>query len=151
MVELVIVVIIIGVVASIAVPRISRSAASASGSALRADLYALRTAIDLYAMEHDKNYPSVSPPTKFEAQLTTYTDTDGNTNPTRTIPYIYGPYLRSIPVLNLGEGPNNGKGENAVGLAAGAAFGWVYDNAIGHIRANSGTAQDDAGTLFVDY
>lgn len=151
LVELVIVIVIIGIIAAIAVPRISRGAAGAAGSAVRADLTTLRSAIERYAAEHDGAYPSISPSTKFVDQLTTYSDDQGNTNDTLGAPYIYGPYLGSIPHLPVGEGANSGKGQNAVGSSPAAAKGWVYDEDTGRISANSGTATDGSGVLFSDY
>jgi len=58
LVELVIVVVIIGVIAAIAVPRISRGSKASSVGALLADLNALRTAVDMYAGEHNGAWPA---------------------------------------------------------------------------------------------
>ena len=58
-------------IAAIAVPRISRGAKGASDAALRGDLAVIRSAIDLYAAEHNGDFPTVG---KFLEQLTTYTD-----------------------------------------------------------------------------
>ena len=60
LVELVIVIVIIGIIAAIAVPRISRGAKGATDSALKGDLTALRSAIDLYAAEHGGSFPTVA-------------------------------------------------------------------------------------------
>ncbi len=60
LVELVVVIVIIGIIAAIAVPRMSNAVAGARESVLKADLRALRTAIDLYAIEHDGSPPDGS-------------------------------------------------------------------------------------------
>ena len=99
LVELVIVVVIIGIISAIAVPRISGAARSSTAHSLAATLTNVRKAIDQYYAEHSK-YPGYDPTTgnpdadAFAAQLLMYANEGGNTNQTRTFPYIYGPYLR---------------------------------------------------------
>ena len=100
LVELVIVVTIIGILASIAVPRMTRGVADAEANALQATLANVRKAIDVYYAEHGK-YPGYDSSTgspdnpAFVDQLTMYSDEKGNTNATHTSAYRYGPYLRS--------------------------------------------------------
>ena len=144
LIELVIVVVIIGIIGAIAIPRLSRGAEGASDSALAGDLAVLRNAIDLYATEHGGTYPSVA---NFAAQLTTYSDSNGNTNATKTGAFIYGPYIRKIPALKVGAE----KGSTAVAAAAGIGKGWVYDATAGSIVANTGTEEDASGKLYTDY
>ena len=100
LVELVIVVTIIGVLASIAVPRMTGASAGAKANALQATLASVRKAIDIYYAEHGK-YPGYDSTTglpnnaAFVDQLLMYTDAAGQTNATYTATYKYGPYLRS--------------------------------------------------------
>ncbi|MEE9294760.1 MAG: prepilin-type N-terminal cleavage/methylation domain-containing protein [Phycisphaerae bacterium] len=150
LVELVIVIVIIGIIAAIAVPRISRGAAGAGASALRGDLYVLRNAIDLFAAEHMGAYPDDLDAT-YILQMTTFTDDAGATNAAKVDPFIFGPYLVAVPKLKVGEGLGNGKGSSTVAAAAAAGVGWVYNKTLGTIKANSGTAEDDSGTLYSDY
>lgn len=138
LIELVIVVVIIGIIGAIAIPRLSRGAEGAADSALAGDLAVLRNAIDLYATEHGGDYPALA---TFEAQLTQYTDEQGNTNATKTGEFIYGPYLRAVPALKVGAE----KGSNTVTDSPGVAtFGWVYDADTGTITANTADAEKDA-------
>lgn len=151
LVELVIVVVIIGVIAAIAVPRISRGARGASESAIRADLAALRAAVDLYAAEHNGIFPTVA---NLEAQLTTFTDSLGGTSVTKDVTHRYGPYLRTLPGLPIaGEGAITGgaQGDSAVAGADGVGVGWIYNEVIGDMTSNTGTATDEAGVLYTDY
>lgn len=150
LVELVIVIVIIGVIAAIAVPRISRGAAGAGAAALRADLYVLRNAIDLYAAEHGNAYPTVA---GFEAQLTTYTDDTaaGSPQAAKDATHFYGPYLVAVPMLKVGEGPAHGKGSNSLGPASVAGVGWVYEETTGKIFGNADTATDESGTPYKEY
>ncbi len=150
LVELVIVIVIIGVIAAIAVPRLSRGAKGARDSALRGDLAILRNAIDLYSVEHGGNFPTVA---KFVEMLTTYTDETGADNATKTTQFIYGPYLKAVPGLPVpGAGTTGGAmGDTKVAAADAADVGWIYIAATGDISANTGTATDEAGTLYSDY
>jgi general secretion pathway protein G len=100
LVELVMVVTIIGIIAAIAVPRMSDATKRASGSALRATLTNVRKTIDCYYAEHG-SYPGYIPGNStpdenyFVNQLVAYTDLKGETSATYGYPYIYGPYLRA--------------------------------------------------------
>ncbi len=152
LVELVIVVVIIGVIAAIAVPRISRGAKGAGESALRADLAAMRNAIDLYAAEHTGDFPAL-PEANFVAQLVTYTDDLGATVAVKDAAHPFGPYLRAIPPLPvIGAGLTAGKkGDTAVAATAALGVAWKYTATTGAIVANTGTATDEAGTLYSAY
>jgi len=94
------VVTIIGIVAAIAVPRMSTVTTRASADALRATLAAVRRAIDCFYAEHGK-YPGYKPSNaapsgnEFVAQLTIYTDLRGTSSPAYGYPFIFGPYLRA--------------------------------------------------------
>jgi prepilin-type N-terminal cleavage/methylation domain-containing protein len=151
LVELVIVVVIIGVIAAIAVPRISRGARGANESALRGDLAALRNCIDLYAAEHGGTFPSAG---SFDAQVTTFTDDGGVTSTTKDATYKYGPYLRALPGLPVAGagGILGGKlGDTKVEATDALGVGWLYTVLTGTIVANTGTAEDEATTLYSDY
>jgi general secretion pathway protein G len=150
LVELVIVIVIIGIIAAIAVPRISRGAKGATDSALKGDLTALRSAIDLYAAEHGGSFPTVA---KFVEQLTTFTNAAGGDSATKTGAFIFGPYLKAIPGLPVaGVGTTGGAvGDKGVAAADAANIGWLYTVGTGDIIANTGTAADEAGTPYNQY
>jgi len=145
LVELVIVIVIIGVIAAIAVPRISRGASGAGSSGLRGDLHVLRQAIELYAGEHNHEYP---PKDTFEAVMTQYTDEAHDPAPAKDATHVNGPYLVAVPKCKGGDG----KGQNGVSDIPGAGVGWIYDELKGLIKPNAGaTAADENGTLYEDY
>jgi len=137
LIELVIVIVIIGIIGAIAVPRMSRAASGAADSSLIADLNVMRSAIDLYQAEHGGDYPTFA---NFVAQLTTYTDEQGNTSATRDNTHIFGPYLREIPSIKVGPL----KGLNTVSDTAEDGSAWLYDQATGTIRANYAAGVVDA-------
>ena len=145
--ELVVVVVIIGVISVIAVPRMTRGATNAGTSSLRADLAVMRQAIELYRAEHDGKLPQV---VSFVSQMTSFSNLGGNVFSSEAAPgsgIIYGPYLRAIPPVPVGTK----KGNTTVGPPpAAGAVGWVYDQAIGHIRTSS-IGTDGDGVDYVDY
>ena len=144
LIELVIVVVIIGIIGAIAIPRLSRGAEGASDSALAGDLAVMRNAIDLYATEHGGDFPAVA---TFEAQLTQYTSATGATSATKDATHLYGPYIRKIPNLKVGDE----KGGNTVAAAVGVGVAWVYNETSGTIVANTGTDTDASNKLYTDY
>jgi prepilin-type N-terminal cleavage/methylation domain-containing protein len=141
LVELVIVIVIIGVLAAIAVPRLSRGATTASENALSANLAAMRSAIELFYSEHGQTYPALA---KFEDALTKYSNVTGTTFGDRDTAtgVIYGPYLRAVPPLPVGAN----KGKTAAVATLGEDGGWVYDVAKGTVKANCADAEVDSNS-----
>jgi prepilin-type N-terminal cleavage/methylation domain-containing protein len=137
LVELVIVVVIVGLLAAIAIPRFSRGAAGATDSALAGDLAVLRNALEMYAAEHNGTYPTVA---DFDDQLTTYSDAAGTTNATKTAVYKFGPYLHAVPALKAGDAAGNAGVAATTGAPAAESatdgVGWLYDASAGQIWAN---------------
>ena len=103
LVELVIVIVIIGVISAIAIPRLTRGATNAGAAALKQDLATMRNAVELYRAEHDGKFPTSE--ATLADQLTKYTKADG-TGAQTTVDVgngiIYGPYLKAIPPVPVG-------------------------------------------------
>ena len=95
LIELVIVIIIMGVISAIAIPRMMRGAEGADITGLQADLAVLRNAVEMYRYEHQA-FPAL---VTFETQLTTVTQGDGSAWATGP---KYGPYLIKMPPLKTG-------------------------------------------------
>ena len=157
LVELIIVVVIIGILAAIAIPRLSRGAEGAADSGVRGNLSVLRNSIELYFYEHGE-YPAkngdgtnlAGSEAALVTQLTQFTDTDGVVNATRTSTYRYGPYLRKgIPPCPVP--PRLGK--TGVSMKSGvtvpafdptaADAGWVFNYDTGDIVVNSDKTDED--------
>jgi len=155
LIELIIVVVIIGIIAAIAVPKMSRGARSAGMNTLRMDLSLLRNAIELFATEHDNRYPDEN----IAAQLTQYSNFAGTTmSPVKNAPtgIVYGPYLKDIPATPCGTK----KGNSAIRINSVAsslpdgsgAEGWEYNTIDKVIRVNlANTETDDDGTAYNSY
>jgi len=125
--EIVVVVVIIGIVAAIAVPRMSSAASRSRVTALRADLAAMNRATEFYMAEHGGRHPAMDKTgavsdssTEFAARMVERTDEFGAPGP------FYGPYLLRIPT-----NPLNGLSSVRVdGAPAGAGtHGWRFDTA----------------------
>ena len=151
LVELVIVVVILGIVTSIAVPRMTSASTKASASALRATLSHVRTAIDCYYAEHDR-YPGYDPSSgtashdDFVKQLTLYSDAFGKTSQTPSTTYAYGPYLRPP----FPENPANGlstvyvKETPSDADPAAGSYGWVAVLSHGYFGISATTEELEA-------
>ena len=153
LIELVIVVTIIGVVASIAVPRISSASSGVNEAALQATLANVRKTIDIYFAEHGK-YPGYAPGTnttdntKFVEQLLMYSDTHGAPNGTYSATYKYGPYLRAPFPTNPINELNNVFVKAAPSDADPScdAFGWIAVLSHGYFGICASDAElDDIG------
>ncbi len=154
LVELVVVIVIIGILAAMAIPRLSRGSAGAGSAAVAGDLALVRNAINLYSAEHNGKFPSGTA-ANVVAQLTQYTDVNGNTSATKTGAYIYGPYLVAIPPAPVGE--NAGSRDILVdsantppAVATAGGEGWVYNPNTGEFIINT-SQTDDAGTAYNTY
>ena len=89
LVELIIVIIILGILAALAIPQFTSSTQDAEEATLKGDLAVMRNAINLYYHQHQSLYPGAvmsdgSAPgddddreTSFTNQLTQYSDKDG--------------------------------------------------------------------------
>ena len=160
LVEILIVVIILGILAAIVLPRFSNASAIARASMLASNLRIYRTQLVIYRAQHRDvaaAYPNgdwTATPTEaaFIAQMTMASNPEGDTAAPGTAGYDHGPYLREIP-------PNPVNGKNTVQIIAdGASFpsagddshGWVYKPATLQIRADS-PGTDDDGKLYFDY
>ena len=162
LVELIIVVVILGVIAAIAIPRVSSGASQSQETSLISSLASIRRAFDTYAAEHNGAFPGKNADGQggaalteaaFLSQLTQYSDAAGNTSATPTAQHRFGPYLRSFPGVPVG--PNQGSKTVAIDtvssppLATGGSEGWVYNPLKGEIIANTDEA-NAAGTRAYD-
>ena len=89
LVEILIVVVILGILAAIVIPQFTDAASDARNSSVQSDLQTLRSAVELYKVQHGDTLPSQTinssgvktPDTSvvnFAARLTGYTFADGS-------------------------------------------------------------------------
>ena len=155
LVELLIVVLILGALAAIAIPQFTESGEDAKLSSLDTSLAELRSAAELYYHHHSGVYPgakkdtdgsdvatAAEAATAFVKQLTQYTSVTGVTSTTKTAVYKYGPYI-------MRKMPNNPFNENTgilcdivtdditAGTSDGTT-GWKFYIKTGRLIANDG-------------
>lgn len=157
LVELLIVVIILGILAAIAIPQFSTSTSDAKVSALDSNLSNFRAAIDLYYQQHAA-YPSANASSggagctadagasaadtqaAFIEQLAHYTDSLGHTCKKKDPGFIYGPYMKKDTIPNnpvTGVNTTVVVSAGTLGMTAdGAGGGWKFDNVTGQFIAN---------------
>jgi prepilin-type N-terminal cleavage/methylation domain-containing protein len=138
--ELTITIVILGIVAAIAVPRLGGAADNARTAVLRGSLDQLQRAVEFYTAEHagvpPASDPGGTPPTgkSIISRLMARTDDTG----AFAIGGRFGPYLRSWPA-----NPVNGKlGLRVDGASAGAGtHGWRYNSATDAIEPDHAPGQ----------
>lgn len=165
LVELLIVVIILAILAAIVVPQFASSTSDAKISSLDTTLANIRSAIDLYYQQHANRYPGhyqetdgttlaatdAARITAFKAQLSLYSDVNGQTSNTKTAVFKFGPYLKKAdlpanPVTNVSTLVTLNAG--TLGMAGdGAGGGWKYDVITGQFIAND-TNTDPSGISY---
>ncbi len=169
LVELVIVIVILGIIAAVAIPRITSGSRNAGESALRANLASIRNAIDWYYGEHNNVFPGVNDAgggfgganseDALKNQLVKYTKSDGTVSDSVDPAFPYGPYLRgNFPALPVGSNAGN----NAVKMVAkagpvvdgdtDATAGWIFNSTTGEFKANLTTSEvANDGTAYLDF
>lgn len=144
LIELVIVVVIVGVIAAIAVPRLTAASERVRLRQVEADAAALQRAADLYAAEHADRTPAHRPDGTVDTDaqslirrlLRRTTDT-GSISPTG----LFGPYLKSwpknpFPVCRLVRIDGPAPPKNCA---------WRFDSATGRFTPDHTGVMEDCG------
>jgi len=109
LVELLIVVMIIGILAAVAIPQSGNTSEEAKIAALRRSLSCVRSAVERYRQEHGGRFPGYVATHKvgemmivqvhldrvdaFTKQMTLYSNANGDTSNKKSSSFPYGPYL----------------------------------------------------------
>jgi prepilin-type N-terminal cleavage/methylation domain-containing protein len=164
LIELIVAVVILGLVALLAIPRLTRAAPPPDRSAaLKTQLKTLRCAVERYYQDHG-TYPGCSgdaeqaagTPAALSAQLCLFTDPQGQVSATRDATHRFGPYLRDGMPANpvLPESPAGVDLVRGTALLAPAPdapeAGWIYDCDTGRLIANT-PAADPKGQPYSTY
>ena len=138
--ELVIVVVILGVIAAIAMPRFASATGTATLRRLHADTATLQQAIDLYTVEHDGLTPAHDGPSKptadegvFKQRLLGRTDAIGEASEDG----LFGPYLLTWPVNPM----TKCQSLRIDGAEAGQDCAWHFDSSRSLIRSDHGNTK----------
>lgn len=169
LIELLIVVIIIAILAAIAIPQFSNSSGDAQEAALDANLATMRSAIELYRVQHANVYPggaassggtctggtpgasAISTEGAIKEQLTTYSNAQGQTCSTNAAGFIYGPYLRAIPVEPIGNSPTINVLTTVMTDPAAGGAGWRYTTLNGTFVMNSATVDRNGKKKYFEH
>ncbi len=148
-IEVILVVLLLGLVAALTVPRFSRAGSADIEPDVRMPLSVLRNAIEMYYFDHGA-YPGQNPDgmhpagsaAAFRSQLTKFTDEAGRVADRKDDRHRFGPYLRAgIPPCLVP--PRRGQtGVVMVTIRPGFlpeanGAGWVYNYQTGDIVMNS--------------
>ena len=108
LIEILVVVILLGILATIIIPQISVSTEDAKLNTLKTNLNHLRSAVELYYYQHNNTYPGATKHTDgaavgsdaeaeaaFIPQLTQYTSLTGEVATSGDSTYQFGPYIKS--------------------------------------------------------
>jgi prepilin-type N-terminal cleavage/methylation domain-containing protein len=138
LIELIVVVMILGILGSIAAPKLLGTSQQATDNAIRHTLSVIRTAIDSYTAEHAGELPGF----------------DGNE---ATFKSHMAPYLRGsdFPSCTVGPAKNNQvrmfAGQSAITIADEATHSWVYKYETGDFYINSDDMSADDATTYVEF
>jgi len=132
LVEILIVVVILGILAAIVIPQFTSASEAAKASSIQTQLQTIRSQIELYQIQHNGDYPTLTNATNGTAwdALTESTDVDGLTTGDD-----YGPYLQKAPVNGFEDSSEIVISATAT-LGAGVdGKGWTYSTLTGEIKA----------------
>ena len=160
LVEILIVVIILGILAAMILPRFSNATAAARASMLADDLRIMRTQIGVFKAQHigvAPGYPggntSVAPTeAAFTAHMTLASNPQCETAPLGTAGYDYGSYFTELPTNPLNEKRTvqivGDSGE--VPSEGDDSHGWIYQPDSLTFKADS-PGVNEAGKAYIDY
>lgn len=156
LIEILIVVILLGILATIIIPQVSVSSDDAKLNATKTNLGHMRSAIELYYYQHNDTYPGQNDntgsgtsnagaaATAFKEQLTQYTDVNGDVEVTKDSTYKYGPYVKGG---DLPTNPYNDKNTvvcdatetDITEKTSGGTAGWKFYTQTGILMADDGS------------
>ena len=160
LIELLIVIVILGILATIVIPQFSNASVNAKENTLKDELRYLRTQIVVYKAQHhdippgypngDRNAAPTGP--DFIAQLTRPTNAFGTTAAASSSVFKYGPYLTAMPrnPLNNLQAVMTVRDTDPMPVPTGVTYGWIYKPLTGEIIANT-PGSDASGTLYTEY
>jgi len=127
-----IVVVILGILASLVIPKFISAADTARQNSIMMTLHRMRSQIGLYQQQHLGSWPTLA---NIVNEMTLVSDALGNTAPLGTPGFQMGPYITFLP-----NNPNTGTATIGNVGGGGGASDWYYNEATGEFRANDSLA-----------
>lgn len=135
LVELLVVMIIVGVLAAVAAPKLLSTSKSATDNGLKQTLGVVRNAIEMYAADNNGAYPAADgTQTTFNANLSPYLQTN--------VPFpssLVDAKNNSVRIQTTGQ---------PLTADASPTTGWAYDNVSGQFIVNSSGLSSDGATPY---
>lgn len=136
LVELLVVMIIVGILAAVAAPKLLSTSKSATDNGLKQTLGVVRNAIEMYAADNSGAFPGGDgTQTTFTTNLAPYLRT-GAPFPSSLV----GTKTNSVRIQTTGQP-----------LTADGTTGWAYDNVSGQFIANSALLSSDGVTPYSSF
>jgi general secretion pathway protein G len=129
LVEILIVIIVLGILAAIAIPQFSNASQQSRVNSLVAQLKQMRGQVVLFRAQHGDILPNLV--TNQWSQFLQKTNDLGAVDTTAM--GIWGPYVNKMPMNPLNQ-------NTTVAASAGAGVGWVYDVTTGDLKATNQTS-----------
>jgi type II secretory pathway pseudopilin PulG len=124
LVELVVVVMILGILAAVAAPKLMSTSGTATDNGVKQTLSVVRDAIERYAAEHGGDLPPAGTETAFKDNLK--------------------PYLRgNFPVCPIGKTAAVALSATDPLVVTGTTGGWIYSTETGEFAVNSTAASNE--------
>ena len=162
LIEILIVVILLGILATIIIPQVSVSTDDAKLNTLKTSLNNIRGAVELYYYQHNNKYPGQIDPSDgdgapadaaaaaaaFTAQLTMYTSATGQTATSKdTTTFKYGPYLKEgLPYNPYNDDKtvvcDNSTNDITAKTDSGTDKGWKFYTETGVLLSDDGDHND---------
>jgi len=157
LIEILIVVILLGILATIIIPQVSVSTDDAKLNTLKTSLNNIRGAVEIYYYQHGNKYPgkisaadgtsdtadNAAAAVSFVAQLTMYTNAGGQTAVSKdTTTFKYGPYLKE----GMPQNPYNDEtdvvcddtNDISAKSSSGTEKGWTFYTETGVLVSDDG-------------
>ena len=159
LVEILIVVVALGILATVVIPQFSMAGQHTRQNRLKDDLQYLRTQIAVFKAQHqdvppgyrDGNPASTPSTGQFAAQMTEHSDLDFHLSPSASTSFPYGPYLRQVPVNPVNRlSTFKMVGNNQPMPAPDGSTGWIYKPQTQEVIPNL-TGKDDSGAAYSSY
>lgn len=95
LVEMLLVILILSIIAAMVLPQFHDSSMDTKNSTLQHNLRIVRNALELYAAQHNGEYPNAEDHNTFIKQLMHYTNLNQQPTSVKSLGYPYGPYLKN--------------------------------------------------------